>query len=75
MLYTLDQGQLLRIRTVIRYLGIIREIPDPTAQAEVLTDAQILLTAFVLDLEPAPRDQANPITLRTRLNEMPGFDA
>ena len=75
MHYTLDQDQLLRICAVIRYLGIIREIRDPTAQAEVLTEAQILLTAFVLDLEPAPRDQANPITLRTRLNEMPGLDA
>jgi hypothetical protein len=75
MLYTLDHGQLLRIWTVIRYLGIIREIRDPTAQAEVLTDAQILLTACVLDLEPVPGDQANPIMLRTRLNEMPGLDA
>jgi hypothetical protein len=75
MLYTLDQGQLLRISTVIRYLGIIREISDPTAQSEVLTDAQILLTAFVLDLEPAPRDQACPVTTRTRLNEMAELDA
>jgi hypothetical protein len=75
MLYTLDQGQLLRIRTVIRYLGIIREIPDPTAQAAVLTDAQILLTAFVLDLEPLPGDQAYPVTTRTHLDEVTRFDA
>ena len=75
MIYTLDVDQLLGLWTVIRLLGEIREIPDAISRSEVLTEAQILLTAFVLGLKPLPRDEADPITLRTSLNEMTGFDA
>ena len=32
-------------------------IEDPTVQAEILTEAQILLTAFVVVLKPQPWDQ------------------
>jgi hypothetical protein len=75
MIYTLDDGQLLRIWTVSRFLGEIRNIPDPTIRSEVLTEAQVLLTAFILTLKSLPRDQGDAIRPGTRLDEMRGFDA
>jgi hypothetical protein len=75
MIYTLDVDQLFGLWTVIRLLGEVREIPDAITRSEVLTEAQILLTAFVLGLRSLPRDESDPITLRTSLNEMTGFDA
>ncbi len=75
MVYTMDVDQLFGLWTVIRLLGEVREIPDAIARSEVLTEAQILLTAFVLGLKSLPRDEADPIALRTSLNEMTGFDA
>jgi hypothetical protein len=65
MIYTVDDGQLLMIWTVTRLLGEIREIPEPKDRSEILTEAQALLTAFVLELKPSPRDQANPIRMGT----------
>jgi hypothetical protein len=59
MTYTMNEGQLYRVWTVIRFLGEIRETKDRLAQCEILTDAQILLTAFVLDLQSLPGDQTN----------------
>jgi hypothetical protein len=59
MTYTMNEGQLYRVWTVIRFLGEIRETTDQLTQAEILTDAQILLTAFVLDLQPLPGEQTN----------------
>jgi hypothetical protein len=55
MVYTMDEGQLLRVWAVICCFGEIREIQDPIIQSEILTNAQILLTAFVLELQPLPR--------------------
>ncbi len=75
MNYTVDVEQLLNLWTVIRILGEIREIPDETGRSDVLTEAQILLTAFVLGLKPLSRDEADRTTLRTRLSEMTRFDA
>jgi hypothetical protein len=75
MIYTLGVDQLFGLWTVIRLLGEVREIPDAITRSEVLTEAQILLTAFVLGLRSLPRDESDPITLRTGLNEMTGFDA
>ena len=60
MVYTMDEGQLFRVLTAIRFLGEIREVEDPTDQAEIITDTQILLTAFVLDLKLFPTDRTNP---------------
>jgi hypothetical protein len=65
MIYTVDDGQLLMIWAVTRLLGEIREIPEPKDRSEVLTKAQALLTAFVLELSPSPGDQANPIRMAT----------
>ena len=75
MIYTFDNGQLLRIWTVSRLLGEVRNILDPTKRSEVLTEAQVLLTAFILTLKPLPRDQGDAIRPGTRLDEMRGFDA
>ena len=75
MVYTMDVDQLFGLWTVIRLLGEVRDIPDAIIRSEILTEAQILLTAFVLGLKSLPRDEADPIALRTSLNEMTGFDA
>jgi len=75
MLYTMDQGQLLRVWTAMRFLGEIREAKDPTAQSEIITDTQMLLTAFVLDLKPLPEDQTNPSTFGTHPIQMVKLDA
>jgi hypothetical protein len=55
MLYVIEESQLLRMWSVIRRFGDIREIKYPEIQSELLTEAQILLTAFVLELQPLPR--------------------
>jgi hypothetical protein len=57
MVYTVDSDQLLNLSTATRLLGDIREIPDPIIRSEILTKAQILLTAFVLELKPFSVDQ------------------
>jgi hypothetical protein len=75
MICTVDVARLFGLSTVIRLLGGIREIPDAITRSEVLTEAQILLTAFVLGLNPLSGDPENAITLRTRLDEMPKLDA
>jgi len=75
MICAVDVDLLFGLSTVIRLLGGIREIPDAITRSEVLTEAQILLTAFVLGLKPLPKDETNPITLATRPNQMTGFDA
>jgi len=75
MLYTMDEGQLLRVWTAMRFLGEIREAKDPTAQSEIITDTQILLTAFVLDLKLLPADRTNPPTLGTHPVQMVKLDA
>jgi hypothetical protein len=75
MVYTMDEGQLFRVLTAIRFLGEIREVEDPTDQAEILTDIQILLTAFVLDLKLLPADRTNPPTLGTHPVQMVKLDA
>lgn len=75
MFYVLDDGQLLRIRMVIRHLGNIREIPDEADRSEVLLKAQVLLTAFVLGLTPLPRDQATALNLSAGLGAVPKLDA
>jgi hypothetical protein len=68
MVYAVDDGQLLNIWTAIRYLGEIREILDPADRSEVLTEAQALLTAFVLLLTPLPGT-------RSDLGQITRFDA
>jgi hypothetical protein len=47
-----DEAQLLGLWAATRLLGEIRDLEDPMDRAELFTKAQILLTAFVLGLEP-----------------------
>jgi hypothetical protein len=75
MVYTMDEGQLLRVWAVICCFGEIREIQDPIIQSEILTNAQILLTAFVLELQPLPDDQTTSVALRADPAQMAKLDA
>jgi hypothetical protein len=54
-----DDAQLLGLWTATRLLGEIRGLDGGMDQAELLTKAQILLTAFVLGLEPLGSDQVS----------------
>jgi hypothetical protein len=60
MRYTLDCAQLLGLWSVVRLFGAIREAEDPTIRCEILTEAQIRLTAFIMELEPLSVDRAGP---------------
>jgi len=75
MVYTLDDGQLLSIWTVINQLGLIREMLNPTDRSIFLTRAQALLTALVLELSPLPQDPDNSATVGPRRREPTRFDA
>jgi hypothetical protein len=59
MIYTMGEGQLLRVWAAITCFAQIREIQDPMIQSDILTNAQILLTAFVLELQPLPGEQTS----------------
>jgi hypothetical protein len=59
MVYRMEDDQLLRLWSVVHCFGVIREIKNPVIKSEILTKAQILLTAFVLELQPLPGDQAH----------------
>jgi hypothetical protein len=54
MIYTVDEGQLLHVWTAITCFAQIREIQDPVIQSQILTSAQIALTAFVIELQSLP---------------------
>jgi hypothetical protein len=70
MVYTIDERQLLRVWSVICCFAEMRKIQDPMTQSELLTKAQMLLTAFVLDLKQLPEKQASPATLRAGLDQI-----
>ena len=55
--------------------GKFAALKTPMAQAELLTKAQILLTAFIAGLDPRICDQTSSATLRAGLDEMVTFDA
>ena len=57
MVYRINEHQLLRVWSVISSFSRIQEIDDPLAQSEILTNAQMLFTAFVFDLEAVDVDQ------------------
>jgi len=75
MLYTINDQQLLQVWFVIRCFQDIRAIHDPEAQAEILTKAQILLTTFVLDLQPLAGEQIGSSTPSTSRGQMLKFVA
>src|SRR5215469_16991833 len=75
MVYTLDDGQLLSIWSVINQLGLIRELPDPTDRSISLTRAQALLTMLALEVSPLPQDRNDATTGGPRPNGAARFDA
>jgi hypothetical protein len=75
MAYTIDERQLLRLWSVTRCFTQIREVNDLEIQFHILNDAQIFLTAFLLDLKPLIGDQTNPAQPRTSLDQIVTFDA
>jgi len=75
MIYTLDDGQLLSIWTVINQLGLIREMSDPADKSMLLTRAQALLTMLALEVSPAPQDRNDATTVGPRPNRIAGFHA
>ena len=75
MLYTTDDGQLLGLLTAIRFLGEFREKINPMDQTEVLIQAQILLTAFVVGLQPIISDQTSPAIIGAGPSQIRTFDA
>jgi len=75
MVYQVDGNQLLRLWSVISCFEVLREVQDPSVQSTVITKAQTLLTAFVLDLTPLPQEKDKSATLSAGLEEITGFDA
>jgi hypothetical protein len=62
--------------TVVRSFEVIRGTLDPVAQSEILTKAQIQLTALILDLRPAGGHQTRPGPLqKAGLDEIVTFAA
>jgi hypothetical protein len=69
MVYTIDERQVLRIWSVICCFAEIRQIQDPVAQSEILTKAQMFLTAFVLDLKPSRGEHISSTIFERGLDE------
>ena len=75
MEFRTDEAQLLGLWMVTRLLGEIRGVEQRVDQAELLTKAQILLTAFVLGLEPLGADQTSSGSPRAGLGQVVRSDA
>jgi hypothetical protein len=75
MVYTTDDGQLLGLWTAIRLIGEVRGIEDPMVQAQILTQPQILLTAFAVVLKPQSWGQASSAPLSVGSGKREKFDA
>ena len=75
MEFRTDESQLLGLWMATRLLGEIRHTEHRGEQAELLTKAQILLTAFVLGLEPLGADQASSASTKASLGRVARFDA
>jgi hypothetical protein len=72
--YVIDDGQLLGLWAIIEYFVVLREITDEEDRSEILTKAQILLTAFIVGLEPLS-GQTSSAMPRTNLDQMATFYA
>ena len=75
MVYKIDERQLLNLWIVISCLSCIREIDDPLTRPALLTQAQIYLTAVVLDLQQAPEDEARSASPIADFAQVERFDA
>jgi hypothetical protein len=70
-----DEAQLLGLWAATRLLGEIRDLEEPMDRAELLTKAQILLTAFMVGLEPLGPDRTISASPRAGLGRIAAFDA
>lgn len=75
MEFRTDEAQLFGLWTATRLLGVIRGLEHRGDQAELLTKVQILLTAFVLGLEPLGADQASSASPIRGFGQVARFDA
>ena len=75
MEFRTDEAQLLGLWAATRLLGEIRGLENRGDQAELLTKAQILLTAFMVGLEPLGPDQTSSGSPRAGLDPVVAFDA
>ena len=75
MEFRTDDVQLLGLWTAARLLGVIRDVEHRGDQAELLTKAQILLTAFMVGLEPILPSQASSVALGGGRDKVARFDA
>ena len=75
MEFRTDEAQLLGLWAATRLLGEIRGLENRGDQAELLTKAQILLTAFVLGLEPLHSDRTISALPSAGLGRVAAFDA
>jgi hypothetical protein len=73
--YVIDDRQLLGLWSVIEYFGVLREITDEDDRREILTQAQMLLTGFIVGLQSLPGEQGNRATIGIQSREATGFDA
>jgi hypothetical protein len=70
-----DEAKLLGLWVATRLLGEIRGLENQGDRTEFLTKAQILLTAFLLGLEPLGSDQTDSASPRAALGQAVRFDA
>jgi hypothetical protein len=75
MLYSVNDGELFGLWTAIRLIGEVRDNPDPIVQSDFLTRTQMLLTAFVLGLEPWPGERTIAGPLQPSAERAIRFDA
>jgi hypothetical protein len=75
MVCKIDERQLLNLWIAISCLGCIGEINDPLTRSELLTQAQIHLTAVVLDLQPTPEDEVGSALPIAGFDRIERFDA
>lgn len=75
MEFRTDEAQLRGLWAATRLLGEIRGLEDPIARAELFTKAQVLLTAFVLGLEPLHSDGTISTSPRARFGQVVWFGA
>ena len=70
----IDDRQLLGLWAIIEYFGVLRELTDEKDRREILMRTQILLTAFIVGLEPVS-GQTSSAMPRTNLDQMATFYA
>jgi hypothetical protein len=73
--FRIDHDQLLALWTAARLIGEMRRLENRGGQDELLTKAQILLTAFLLGLEPLGPDLVSSVPVGIARGQTATFDA